>query len=85
MSLISQISLSEFKRLKSSEIKEMKSVEVTADGEVLFYAIIPPYRGGMTINDNIRTQAEYLAHRSNSVGGLEPRDLLREKVVSADI
>ena len=85
MSLIPQITISEFKKLTGAEIKEMKSVEVTADGEVVFYAIIPPYRGGMSINDNIRTQAEYLGHRGNSVGGLEPQELLGEKLGSADI
>jgi hypothetical protein len=77
MSLIPQISISEFKKLSASQIKEMKSVEVISDGEPLFYAIIPPYRGGMSINDNIRTQAEYLGHRGNSVGGLEPQDLVK--------
>lgn len=79
MSLIPQITISEFKRLTASEIKEMKSVEVTSDGEVLFYAIIPPKQGGMSIIDNITAQAEYLGHRANSVGGLEPQDILGAK------
>ncbi len=74
MSLIPSITISDFKRLKVAEIQEMKSVEVTADSEVLFYAIIPPQNGGMTITDNIRTNAEYLAHRANSVGGKDPSE-----------
>ena len=72
MSLIPEISLTEFKKLKATEIKEMKSVEVSSDGEYLFTVIIPPQNCGTVITDNIKTQAEYLAQRGNSVGGKMP-------------
>lgn len=79
-SLIPTITFSEFKKLNASKLKEMKSVEITSDGETLFFAIIPPKNGGMTITDNIKTHAEYLAVKGNSVGGKEPDDLLRIEV-----
>jgi hypothetical protein len=67
--LIPNIPISEFKKLKASQIRDLKSCEVQSDGETLFYAIIPPLNAGMTITDNIKTQAEYLGVRGNSVGG----------------
>jgi hypothetical protein len=73
MALIPEISLSEFKKLKASEIKDLKSVIVTSDGDYLFAAIIPPLNGGISITDNIRTQAEYLGARGNTVGGKDPK------------
>jgi hypothetical protein len=76
--LIPSISLSNFKKLSAPQIKEMKSVEVTADGETLFFAIIPPVGGGMSITDSIKIQAEYLGVRGNSVGGKNPEELLGE-------
>jgi len=83
MSLIPQISYTELKKLTASKVKEMKSVEVTSDGEALFYAIIPPEQGGMSITDAIKTQAEYLGVRANTVGGKDPTELLEGK--DADI
>ena len=76
MSLIPQIARSEFKKLSASKLKQMKSVEVLSDGETLFFAIIPPRNGGMTILDTIKTEAEYLAVRGNTVGGKEPGELV---------
>jgi hypothetical protein len=72
MALIPVINLTEFKRLKKEQIQEMQSVIVMADGEPLFIAIIPPLGGGMTITDTIRTEAEYLGARGNTVGGKTP-------------
>lgn len=76
MSLIPQIARADFKKLSASKLREMKSVEVTSDGETLFFAIIPPLNGGMTIVDTIKTEAEYLSARANTVGGKEPSELL---------
>ncbi len=73
--LIPNIRFTEFKKLSALKLKQMKSVEVTSDGEVLFYAIIPPLNGGMSIEDNIKTQAEYLAARGNTVGGKNPEEV----------
>ncbi len=73
--LVPEVQLSDFKKLKASEIKELKSCAVTSDGEVLFFAIIPPVNAGMSITDNIRTQAEYLGMKCNTVGGKELEQL----------
>ena len=67
--LIPQMSLSTFKKLNSCEIKELKSYAVTSDGELLFFAIIPPKNGGMTITDHVNTKAEYLGVSANTGGG----------------
>ena len=75
MSLIPQMTITEFHRLKAREIKMMKSVEVWSDGEYLFTAIIPPHGAGWTITDHIKTQAEYLGARGNSVGGKSPEEM----------
>lgn len=79
MPLIPEISIVEFRKLKVPEIKQMKSCTVMADGEILFIAIIPPQGGGMAVNDNIKTQAEYLGLRANTVGGKEPAELIENK------
>jgi len=72
--LIPTISLSEFKKLSAAKLRDMKSVEVTSDGETLLFVIIPPKNGGMTITDSIKTSAEYLAVRGNTVGGQDPTE-----------
>lgn len=76
--LIPAISLSDLKKLSASKLRDMKSAEVTTDGETLFIVIIPPRDGGMSITDVIKTQAEYLAVRGNTVGGKNPAELLAE-------
>jgi hypothetical protein len=70
--LVPQVNLSDFKKMKAIDIKEMKSVEVISDGETLFFAIIPPANGGASVTDNIKTQATYLGVLSNTVGGKNP-------------
>lgn len=60
--LIPSISLSRFKKLKAHELKKLKSCQITSDGQYLFTFIQPQ-------TDYIRTQAEYMAQLSNSVGG----------------
>lgn len=67
--LIPEIPLSEFKKLKASDIRQLKSCEIIADGEYLCTVVIPPENAGMTITDHTRTQAEYLAVSANTVGG----------------
>lgn len=71
--LIPMITITRFKRLKASEIKEMKAVEVMSDGEHLFTAIIP--HGDYIARENLRTGAEYLSNKANMTGGLEPSEL----------
>lgn len=76
--LIPEITISEFRKLKALELKQLKSCEVTSDGETLFLAIIPPVSGGVSITDYIKTQAEYLAVKANTAGGKELSEILEE-------
>jgi hypothetical protein len=76
MSEVPTITINEFKKLKASQIKEMKSVEVLSDGSYLFTAIIPPEGAGMSITDTIRIQADFLGSRGNSVGGKNPPETI---------
>jgi len=73
--LIPQVTIADFKKLKAEKIKQLKSIEIISNGDVLFYAIIPPAEGGGTIHDVIKTEAEYLAFRANTVGGKELADI----------
>jgi len=66
------LSLSEFKKLKASQIRELKSIEVISDGVYLFTAIIP--HGDDFTRDYMRTQADYLGLKSNIPGGKDPEE-----------
>ena len=68
--LIPTMSIAEFKRLKASDIRDLKSVEVTSDGEYLFTAIIP--HGDMHSTEYAKANAEELGLRTNITGGKDP-------------
>ncbi len=76
MSEIPEITFNEFHTLKAGQIREMKSVIVTADGERLFTAVIVPQNVGMAITDDINIRAEYLGARANTVGGKHPDEVM---------
>lgn len=61
-SLIPNITISEFKKLKAAQIKELSSCEVFSDGMYLFTFINAQ-------TEFIRIKAEYLSLRGNAVGG----------------
>jgi hypothetical protein len=75
--LIPSMTITEFKQLKASDIRELKAVEVLSDGEHLFTAIIP--HGDILARDYIRVQSEYLALKANISGGVNPEEL-KDKV-----
>ncbi|KKN03074.1 hypothetical protein LCGC14_1111300 [marine sediment metagenome] len=60
--LIPEVTITDFKRLKVDEIKQLKSCEVTSDGEYLF-----TFLNAQT--DYIRAVAEDTGQTSNSVSG----------------
>lgn len=68
--LIPSITFTELKKMRAVELRKLKSVEVTSDGEYLFTAIIP--HGDMTATDYARVQAEYLSVKTNITGGVDP-------------
>ena len=67
--LIPGITITEFKKLKVHELRELKSCEVTSDGEYLFTFINPR-------TDYIKVQSEYMGEMSNTVGGKEPGEVI---------
>jgi len=70
--LIPSYPISEFKKLKASELKRLKSAEITSDGEYLCTIV-------RANTDYIRTQVEGLAHLSNTQGGEDIEKLLGDK------
>ena len=76
--LIPSIQYSEFKKLKASQIRELKACEVTSDGVHLFTAIIP--HSDLLSSTYIRTQAEYLGMKANMVGGKDPDEVKEESL-----
>lgn len=67
--LIPEITITEFKKLRVDDLRQLKSCEVTYDGEYLFTFVNPQ-------TDYIRIQTEYLAQMGNSTGGKEIEELL---------
>ena len=66
--LIPTYPISEFKKLKTGELKQLKSCEITADGEYLFTFMNPQ-------TDFIKMQSEYMGQLSNSVAGKDIEEL----------
>ena len=60
--LIPEVSITEFKKLKVHELKQLKSCAVMSDGEYLFAFVNPQ-------TDYIKCHVENLSQLSNSVGG----------------
>jgi len=67
--LIPEISKNDLDFLTSDEVTKMKSCEIFFEGRYLATLIVPPTNAGSSVNDSIRTGAEYLGHRGNTVGG----------------
>lgn len=67
--LIPNVTISEFKKLKANQMKELKSCEVYSDNEYLFTFI-------NSNNEYVRVQAEYLALKSNTIGGKDIEEIL---------
>ena len=74
--LIPSVSITEFKKLKVHELRELKSCEVMADGQYLFTFI-------NANTDYVKVQAEYMGEMSNTVGGKELEEVIG--VVSATV
>ena len=70
--LIPTYPISEFKKLKVTQLKRLKCAEITSDGLYLFTYINPT-------TAYIRTQAEYLGQLSNS-NGKQSLEKIKEEV-----
>lgn len=69
--LIPEYNLSDFKKLNAGQIRRLKSCELVADGEYVCTIVCPQ-------SDYIRAQTEYKAQLSNSIGGEDLTDILKE-------
>ena len=74
--LIPTITIMELKTIintmEANELKELSSFEVMSDGKYLWTIISAPASGDLDIRDSIKTTADYLGLRANSVGGISP-------------
>ncbi len=72
--LIPNVKWTDFAKIvKDGKIENLKSCEVTFNGSHIFTAIIP--HGDMFTKEYARTQVDYLALRSNIVGGKDIQEL----------
>ena len=72
---VPSISITEFKKLKVPELKRLKCVEVTSDGEYLFTFTNPK-----TLY--VRLHVEQLGMLSNNVGGESLEDITQKEEVA---
>ncbi len=74
--LIPSYPLSEFKKLKTEEIRRLKSCELTSDGIYVCTIVVPQ-------TDYIRVQTEYNCQTGNAVGGETLENILAKEAVNA--
>ena len=72
--LIPSMSITDFKKLKVSELKRLKSLEILSDGEYLGTIVFSK-------TDYIRIRVEGFAHLSNTQGGEDPENILKKEEV----
>ena len=71
--IIPTYAISDFKKLKTPELKRLKCCEITSDGSYLFTFINPT-------TDFIKVQTEHMGQLSNSVGGRKTlEEILKEE------
>ena len=71
---IPSMTISQFKKLKVHELKELQCHEVLTDGEYLFTFINPQ-------TDYVKMQVEFAGQVSNSVGGKKTVEELEDATV----
>jgi hypothetical protein len=80
MSLIPVLTIKDFRKILEikdvEELKKMQSFKVEHEGKPVFTVIVPPVEGGMTINDYVNTEAEYLGVKTNSISRINPSMLI---------
>ena len=66
------------KIVKEGKIEELKACEITFNSKLIFIAMIP--HGDYIAKDYTKINAEVLGAKANSNGGVDPEELLKEKV-----
>ncbi len=75
-SLIPEMTITEFRKLKVPQLKRLKSCEVYSDGEYLFTFV----NGSIDTSGFLRAQAEYKCQTANSVSGETLEEVTQELV-----
>jgi hypothetical protein len=68
MTIIPEVSLTELKKLKADQLKQLKCCHVLSDGVYLFTFVNPQ-------TDYVKLSVENLGQLSNSVGGKDPKEI----------
>jgi hypothetical protein len=74
--LIPQLTITEFRKLKVPELKRLKSCEIFSDGEYIFTFV----NGSVETSGFLRTQTEYQCQTANAVAGKTLEDILKQVV-----
>lgn len=75
--LIPEMTITEFRKLKVPELKRLKSCEVYSDGEYLFTFV----NGSIDTSGFLRTQTEYKCQTGNAVSGEKLEEILKQEVM----
>jgi len=77
MSIVPEVSITEFKKFKVHELKELKCCEVLSDGEYLFSFVNPA-------TDYIRQQVQNLGQLSNAVKGKDLAEITEQREITGE-
>ncbi len=75
--LIPEMTITEFKKLKVPELKRLKSCEIYSDGEYLFTFV----NGGVDASGFLRLQTEYKCATANNVCGETIDQILKQEAL----
>ncbi len=73
--LIPEMTISDFKKLKVPELKRLKSCEIYSDGEYLFTFV----NGGVDASGFLRMQTENRCQTANAVSGETLETILKQE------
>lgn len=71
---IPEVTITEFKKLKAYQLKELKSCEVYSDGEYLFTFV----NGNLEPSGYLRKNTEYNCTNANAVAGKTLEEIMEE-------
>ena len=76
--LIPEITISEFRKLKVPQLKRLKSAEIYSDGEYLFTFV----NGSVDSSGFLRLQTENRCQITNGVSGKTLEEILKQEVAN---
>ena len=77
--LIAEMTITDFKKLRVTELKRLKSCEIYSDGEYLFTFV----NGSVDTSGYLRIQTEYKCQTSNAVTGETIEKILEKELTPA--